>query len=407
MGLFVFFNNRRSAINIAFSLFCLALFIWLFGYTVTYSTRSEFLAILFTKIACTSAAFCAPAFYFFISEYLQLRSERRWVAFSYILTLILTPFFIFTSYFMQFPFKYFWGYYSKAGLLHPLLLLIFYTIFCRGYYLLLKNYKRMSAVSALEATRIKYVVIASIVTMFGSVDYIPKYGVEFYPFGFMFEIFFAAIIAYAILRYKLLDIDIVIKNTLVFSALSASIFMILLLPTLIMQEYIFRGASSIARLFGITISGIIIILSMRRIESFLVNITDKYLFQKKYNYKELLKTFTSEVLTVLDLNNLVSLTVNKLLDIIKLNSCAVLLLIDRGRQFDVVASSGVKDLSSTLVSHDGIVTLMKEMHGYILTRQLRDRKIAIPASVQIIIDKLRAELIIPMILHDEVIGVLS
>ena len=83
--------------------------------------------------------------------------------------------------------------------------------------------------------------------------------------------------------------------------LLASVFTILVLPALLMQEYIFRNAGLSGRLVGLTISGVIIILTMRRIENFLVNVTDKYLFQKKYDYKELLKTFTAEVLTVLDL----------------------------------------------------------------------------------------------------------
>ena len=67
----------------------------------------------------------------------------------------------------------------------------------------------------------------------------------------------------------------------------------------------------------------------RRIETFLINVTDKYLFQKKYDYKELLKTFTSEVLTVLELDKLVNLTVNNLSDTIKLSSAAVLLCLGR------------------------------------------------------------------------------
>ena len=40
-------------------------------------------------------------------------------------------------------------------------------------------------------------------------------------------------------------------------------------------------------------------------------------FQKKYDYKSLLKTFTGDVLTVLNLDKLVNLTVDKLADIIK------------------------------------------------------------------------------------------
>ncbi|MFA6432171.1 MAG: ATP-binding protein [Candidatus Margulisiibacteriota bacterium] len=146
---------------------------------------------------------------------------------------------------------------------------------------------------------------------------------------------------------------------------------------------------------------------MKRIEAFLINITDKYLFQKKYDYKELLKTFTSEVLTVLELDKLMDLTVTKLTDIVKLSSCAVLLFDDEKQEFQVMASSNVKDPSVRLVRPDGIVTFMDETHGYVLLKELNDKKILIPGSIQEIVDKLNAELIIPMVVHDEVIGILS
>ena len=108
---------------------------------------------------------------------------------------------------------------------------------------------------------------------------------------------------------------------------------------------------------------------MRRIENFLINVTDKYLFQKKYDYKELLKTFTSEVLTVLNLNKLINLTVDKLTDTIKISSCAVLLLDNEKQQFSVSASRNLKDQSVSLVKPDEIVTFLEHTQGYFLKKE--------------------------------------
>jgi signal transduction histidine kinase len=174
-----------------------------------------------------------------------------------------------------------------------------------------------------------------------------------------------------------------------------------------LQEYIFRRAGVGGRLIGLTISGIIIILTMRRIEAFLVNATDRYLFQKKYDYKELLKTFTAEVLTVLKLDELINLTVDNLDDIVKLSSCAVLLLNEDRQEFHVMAQHNIKDPSVTLIRPDGIVTFLEQTHGYLLKKELMEKKVPIPDAIQDIIDKLKAELIIPMILHDKMMGVLS
>ena len=255
--------------------------------------------------------------------------------------------------------------------------------------------------------QLKYLFTAFFITALTAIDFLANYGIKYRPLGYITIFLWVAIASYAIVRHQLLEIEVVIKKTLVFAGLLASVFAILVLPTLLIQEYIFRGASTGGKLIGLTISGVIIILSMRRIENFLVNITDKYLFQKKYNYKELLKTFTTEVLTIVNLDKLVNMTVDKLTDIIKLNSCAVLLFDADKQQFNVMASRNIKDPQVTLIRPDGIVTFLEQTHGYLLKKDLIERKVYIPPSIQEIIDRLNAELIIPMVLHNEVMGILS
>jgi signal transduction histidine kinase len=259
-----------------------------------------------------------------------------------------------------------------------------------------------------ERVALRLYSIAYLMALWGGGSYfLPVFYFDVYPYGNFLIPIYCLLITYNIFRHKLFDIEVIVKKTLVFAGLLASVFTMLVLPTLLIQEYILRSASTGAKLAGMAVSGIIIILTMRRIENFLTNITDKYLFQKKYDYKGLLKTFTSEVLTVLELDKLVDLTVDKLTEIVKLDSCAVLLFDEEKQQFSVMASNRIKDPSVTLIRPDGIVTFMEETQGYILLKEMRDKGVSIPSSVQEIIDKLNAELIIPMVLHEEVIGVLS
>lgn len=227
----------------------------------------------------------------------------------------------------------------------------------------------------------------------------------FYPYGNFLISVYCVIVAYAVFRHKLLDIEVIIRKTLVFAGLLVSVFLILIFPTVFIQEYIFRSSGRMGRITGLTISGVIIILTMRKIESFLKNVTDKYLFQKKYDYKELLKTFTTEVLTVLEMDNLVNLTVDKLTGTIKLDSCAVLLFNEEEQQFDVAASRGLRDPAVTLP--DDIVTFMKATHSHIMIKELRQKKIFVPPAIQETIDKLNAELMIPLVMNNEMKGVLS
>ncbi|MCX5665625.1 MAG: ATP-binding protein, partial [Candidatus Omnitrophica bacterium] len=327
---------------------------------------------------------------------------------AYVIAGIFTYLHLFTDLFTNGLIKYYWGYYPRASVLHPVFLVFFMSLISLSIFHTAYSFiKRNSLFDDNRREQIKYMFWAYFLYAPACIDFLPNYGIALYPFGFVFSTAFLAMIAYAIARHQLMNIEVIVKKTLVFAGLLASVFAILVLPTLLIQDYIFRSAGTGGRLIGSILSGIIIILSLRRMEIFLINVTDRHLFQKKYDYRELLRTFTSEVLTVVNLDKLVNLTVDKLADIVKVSSSAVLLLNEEKRQFDVVASRDVKDPRVVLVRPDGIVTFLEQTHGYLLKKELIERRVYIPPSIQEIIDKLNAELIIPMVLHNDVMGILS
>jgi len=408
LGIFVYFNNRKSVLNRILAGLSVSLFIWLIGYAIMYSTKSESLAVKLAKFLFIGVIFIPVTDHHFTMRFLNKKNQGKIIVLSYVLGVIFSFASLFSKDFIVGVSSFFWGYQTKVGRLNDIFLAFFFILIIRCWYYVYIEYKINTAGKTQDQLRrIKYVFWAFFLGNLGAIDFVSDYGIGLYPIGSINIALFVSIIAYAIIRHQLLDIEVVIKKTLVFAGLLASVFGMLILPTLVIQEYLFRGAGTGGRIAGLTISGIIIIFTMRRIENFLVNTTDKYLFQKKYDYKELLKTFTAEVLTVLELDKLVNLTIDKLVDIVKLNSAAVLLLDSEKQQFNIVASHNIKDQSVTLIRPDGIVTFMEETHGYILIKEMREKKIIIPDSIQEIINKLNAELIIPMVLHEEVIGILS
>ncbi len=213
-GCLILRANIRSTNNISFAIFCFSLFVWLFGYVLAYSTSEESLALFFCRIACTGAMFTAPAFYHFAVSYTKKKNEFTWVFISYFVISIIVPFSLSSELFLSGVYHYFWGYYSKAGVFHPFYLLIFFGIFLRGFYVL--YIKKRQVVSPIEKMRINYIFMAYIVALMGAIDYIPKYGIEIFPFGFIFEIIFVIIVGYATIKYQLLNIKIAFTRLSVF-----------------------------------------------------------------------------------------------------------------------------------------------------------------------------------------------
>ena len=410
MGLFILLNNRKSSVNKSIFVLFFVTFLWLYPYSFMYITNKYDKALELARFGYIGIIFVPVFFYQFIMEFLDIKNLTRKIlsylffAFSTLCVVLLFT----TNYFVSGLFKYNWGFFPRAGFFHPVFLIYFLAVFNFCVYNLYLYYKTHKAtLSDRKRMQLKYLFAAFFITAFTAGDFFTNYGFNYKPLGYITILSWAVIATYAIVRHQLLDIEVVIKKTLVFAGLFTSVFAILVLPTLLIQEYVFRNAGVSGKLLGMTLSGVIIILSLRRIEIFLMNITDRYLFQKKYDYKELLKTFTTEVLTVVNLDKLVNLTVNKLTDIVKINSCAVLLLDSEKQRFNVMASRNVNDPKVTLMKPDGIVTFLEQTHGYLLKKELIERRVYIPPSIQDIIDKLNAELIIPMIVHNDIIGILT
>jgi signal transduction histidine kinase len=401
----VLFGDIRKRMHQVLIFLSLATGLWGFGCMMVGLSSTEQSAIFWWKVAHLGGFFTVV---FILHLVLLVGNVRnRWfLAFSYIQATFAEAFIITGHFDVKFSTSLS-AYYRiiPKGMSYPLFLILWLVV---GIYANYVIYEKTRHSEGSERTKYRYLFAALMCGFCGGATHlVTVYYTDFVPLLTLSIPFFPIVTTYAILRHNLLDIEVIIKKTLVFAGLLASVFAMLILPTLIIQEYLVRNAGMGARIAGLTISGIIIILTMRHIENFLINVTDKYLFQKKYDYKELLKTFTSEVLTVLNLDKLINLTVDKLTDTIKISSCAVLLLDNEKQQFSVSASRNLKDQSVSLVKPDEIVTFLEHAQGYFLKKEFAEKKIFIPPQVQEIIDRLNAELLIPMILQEKMIGILS
>ena len=399
VGFFVLSKNYRSPLNRAYAFFAVCVAFWAANYFIWLMSKEYTTALFFIRLTMIGAIFIPAAFIYFVTQFVE--KKRFWIhVFNIALIVVFLALSYSPLYIQRVEQRLFFPFWPVPGILFHFMLAYFVFGLVYAHTILWKAWKREEGT---KKEQIKYILFG-IMTGFvgGCTNYFLWYNIPFPPYLNILVSGFVVFVAYAIVKHQLMNIDVLIKKTLIFASLFAVVFGMFISITLLTQSLIAGN-----RFLGLAISSVIIILTVRRIENFLVNITDKYLFQKKYNYKDLLKTFTTEVLTVLELDKLVNLTVDKLTDIVKMRSAAVLLFDDEKQQFNVKASQNINDLSVTLARPDGMLTFMDETHGYILVSELKEKNISIPDSIREITDKLNAELIIPMVLHEDVIGVLS
>ena len=131
-----------------------------------------------------------------------------------------------------------------------------------------------------------------------------------------------------------MDIEVILKRTLVFAGLAGSVVAVVSLVAFVSQDVLVRFVE-IPRWLSNVLAAAIIAGLYGPLRNWLVNATDRYLFQKQYDYRELLKKFTDEaVVGIKDLTQLVQMSVNRISetvkDVMRRASCGVRRQCSRG-----------------------------------------------------------------------------
>lgn len=324
LAVFVYTRNKSSPINFTYMLSLSSLFLWLIGFFFSYLTKNQKLAYFCQKVGYSGVILIPSLFYSFSIEFLGIKKLRFTsvinigISIAFIIVLWISNLLIDGIQRCELGF-----YYLKASTLQLYFLVFFILCFVEGYILMISKYREHKKhARLLESNRILIVMIAILIGNFASIDFVPMYGVKLWPFGFIFMILMVSIFAYAIVKHQLMGIKVIIKKTLVFAELFTAVYAIFAFFAFLGQIFFERFITG-NRWVSMIPSVIVVTVMLRPLESFLVTVTDKYLFQKKYDYRELLKAFASEVLTVLEIDKLIKLTKEKLSEIMKLEYCDV------------------------------------------------------------------------------------
>ena len=404
--LYVFSQKRTSHSARIFSLFYICVFVWLTSYATGSSSNNKNSALLLFQLGYSGVIYIPVVAFHFIDIFLENKS-KRWRSFVFFTYLVGTGFLFllwFTKLLVAGLHLYGWGFYPKAGPVHPVFLSFFVTLFSLANVRLLLAYlKAKREKLTIEAKRILYVFIAFLAGSFAGVDFLPNYGISIFPLGVIFMIPIVAIFGYTIVAFRFLDIEVIIKRTAVFAGMALGMMAMIAVPMVVAQTWLGR-LGMIPPVFLNLIGVVLIMLSYERMKTWLVNATDRFLFQKKYDYRLLLKKFTDEVMVMVDLKQLVHMTVSTLSDTIKLDQCTLLLLDKDKRTYGVVASRS-NGQQVTLEEHEPFIMFLRETHEPIGQDGVLG-SVRFPEAVTGRMKELHARLCLPLNLHDDLIGVL-
>ncbi|MFA6428475.1 MAG: ATP-binding protein [Candidatus Buchananbacteria bacterium] len=409
MGVFVYAKNKARTNRIWFWLSMVISF-WSIGLWGVVASQTPENAMLWQYVLDFGAIFIAPLYLHFILALLSLNKEKRKIiiacyGFSIVLFLL-----SFTGLFKIgmkpiFGFSY-WIEPGPLYFLFPLafLVFIFYSIF-----LIIKFYYK---VSGYKRQQLRYVLLAGVVGFSGGLtDFFPQL-IKFYPIGNYFIVFYVAFIAYAITRYRLMEIKTIIKRSTVFGVLVVVIASAYTLLAIYLTGFleVFVGTNSVV-VTGL-ITAVLVVLVFQPLKNWLQKVTDRFLFVGAYEPAVLLAKVNEICSSILNLDQLLTSLVQVVKDNLRTSNLAVLLL-DKKKQLAIAKKDGwPKEFDKFIAGKEKMLPLyFKNSREIYIIPELKARYESgdyqpKDATFLYELDELNVSLIVPLFTHENLIGVI-
>jgi len=289
IGLFVFLKNPNRSINRLFGLFTVAIFLWLSGCFVQSLTLVKNVALFWDRILYLGVPLAQAVSLHLYLTIIEAKNKSKIIKFSYLVAVIF-------AIINLLPFKYRVILIKDVARIYDFrfiavpaklwFVLVIFAIFC-AYYGIFNVYKALKKSSGIKRNQYKYLLLAYILMVTaGSLYFLLVLNVKTPPIDNFLIVLFGLITAYAIVRHHLMEIEVLIKKTVVFAGMFAFVFGVVVAIAMLVAQLL-GGANN---LLALAISALIITFSLRPLENWLINATDKFLFQKKYEYKQIIKT---------------------------------------------------------------------------------------------------------------------
>jgi signal transduction histidine kinase len=401
----VYQKNRFSRTNVVLSCFCLSLCGWLFGYYMMYNATNSQSALFWARVGFTSVAFIPTLAFHFIVSFLGMRFA---VLLSVAYAIIPLAIFLgWTGLIYERIGTYFWGYYPVAGKLLCVFIMLFAISFCAGLIML------WNAVRAARNTgrdflvqQYLYVFYAFLVGTTGIIDFIIKYQLSIYPFGYLSALGFISIIAYAIVRYRLLDIDVVITRVTIF----VTVYTIVLgLPIWVGFQMFGMGPWlwPIALMAALATAGPFIFIYMQR------RAEDRLLAEQR-RYQAALRQASAGMGRIRDLGKLLNLIVFLLTRSVRMEHAFVYLRQPDSNDFLLSAARRIRPGSGELVSSISagsiLLARLDAQPNILVTDELQQRAQdgRDPGSTALVraLEALRAALAVPVMVRNQLTAVI-
>lgn len=299
--------------------------------------------------------------------------------------------------------------YGYAPVLTPLFapyLLITYASSFLGIYNLVRATRRTRARE--ERRRYMYVVLGVACSLLGgTTDYLPVLGFPLYPLGIVGNIFFAFLATVAILRYRLLELRVVLRNGFAYIVMSTAVISI--------YGVVFFWAGAFFQPQGPYLNFLVTVMSVLLVAVFLqpalgrLQLGVDRLFQReRFTHLEALQRFSQETQDITDLQAVSSTLVRVVSQAMQAERVALLLPAPQGGDFVVAADSLGDGSTLALPGKGALASWLLRQEGALTSEKLDTDPVlqALPEAEREALARAGARLLVPLKAKGELTGLI-
>ena len=409
LGLFVLGRNKKSSVNWTFAAWCFLTFYWQACWTLLFNVRDIEIARLLARLGYSGIIFIPIVFFHFVVTFTE---DQKWRRLSFLFYSLGVAFLVLnwaTDSFVVGVYKYGWGFYPRAGRFHILYLVFLVMMLVAGLHALVE-FRRKLRGQPLKINQVNYILFSTVIYSLAGVDFLANYNFGYYPLGLLFTNVHAAIITYAIIQYRLLDISLVLKRSLIYGLILIGMLVPCYLIVIVGQGLAFGSISytySLVMLFLLVAVGFVFPKVRFKTEDAL----EKALFKKRTDYRETLLQSSREMVSVMDLTALSEGLVDTVGRALGVEKVSLFLLNDLKGTYNSVAWRGTHDENpkfTIMTKQDPVIEWLSEHHEPIVKEELEmARDGAAKDQTAANMGQLDAEISLPIVSKEKIIGVLN
>ena len=304
---------------------------WNLFFAVLYSVQDYATAFELTRLLRVGSFFMIPAILHLCIS-LRPKVPKVWIIVLIIDYAVASSFVIanagdaFVSHLRQVA----WGYATVGTRYYNVL--SFYTLGNGLTAIAVLIHQYITTADARMRLQLKFWVVGMLIALpLGLTNLLPSYGLPFFPLGNIGTAAWAAIVAYAIVRHRLMDIEVVVTKGIAY----AGVFILLLLPSFVaslaMQNLAFGALHydfSIGILLLLTFVGVL----FPRLGAIVERRLERSLFRERYENRVAISAFARRIVRILDRDRLVVELCDTLGSLFRVDRIALFLSDDEGAE---------------------------------------------------------------------------